>query len=366
MFNEKLLRELAGIEGTGPILSVYLNVDPTQHTAEEYKLILRDMLKQVETQADAADIDVVKRYVELEYDWSGRGIILYTRQADDIWHPFVLSLPVRSGITVARKPYISPLVELDGLYGRYAVAMVDRQGAHFFAFQMGEVLAHEGFMGEEVRGSHKGGGSSRVGQRGGPDLGRKEAELVQRNLRDAAEALLSFSQKYQPRQLLLAGGERNVAQFQELLPSPLREILVGSFNADMGANELEIREQSLALLQELSEQRKKDLVEMTVTAAAKGANGVVRLGETLSMAYEGRVQVLIVERDFHQAGYRCTQCSYLTAQTINPCPFCGASFVEIPDAAEAVVTQVVEKGGTVEVVENGAMGEAHIGALLRY
>jgi len=41
MFDEKSLRELATIEAGGPILSLYLNVDPTQHAAEEYRLALR-------------------------------------------------------------------------------------------------------------------------------------------------------------------------------------------------------------------------------------------------------------------------------------------------------------------------------------
>ena len=74
MFDEKLLRELAALEAGGPILSVYLNVDPTQHTTEEHKLILRDLLKQVEGDVDVADIEAVKHYVDLEYDGAGRGL----------------------------------------------------------------------------------------------------------------------------------------------------------------------------------------------------------------------------------------------------------------------------------------------------
>lgn len=367
MFDEKTLRELAAMEAQGPVLSVYLNVDPTQQTAEEYKLILRELLKQVEGQVGAADLEAVKRYVDLEYDWSGRGLVLFSRQAENFWQALTLAVPVRSGVTVARKPYISPLVELDGVYGRYAVALVDRQGARFFTFQMGELIAQEGFAGEDVRHTRKGRGSSVVGMRGGAPLsGRKEAETVQRNLREMAEVLVLFCQQQRPRRLLLAGAEPTVAQFQEVLPAPLREIVVGSFPADMTAGEVEIRERSLLILQQLHEQRKKELVEAVITSAAKGSNGVVRLDETLSAAHEGRVQVLVLERDFHAPGYRCLGCGYLTAQILEHCPFCGGTFEHIPDAAEAVVSQVVEKGGTVEVVSNSALGEARIGALLRY
>ena len=93
MFDEKSLRELATIEAGGPILSLYLNVDPTQHAAEEYRLALREMLKQVEGLVDDSDINAVKRYVDLEYNWSGRGLVLFSRQAEGIWHV----LPLASG-----------------------------------------------------------------------------------------------------------------------------------------------------------------------------------------------------------------------------------------------------------------------------
>jgi peptide chain release factor subunit 1 len=367
MFDEQLLRELASVEGTGPILSVYLNVDSLQQTPDAYKLILRDLLKQVEDEADSADIDTVKRFVDLKYDWTGRGLVFFSREADDIWYQLSLAVPVRSGVTVARRPYISPLVELDGLYGRFAVALIDQQGARFFLFQMGELVEEQTFQGEEVRGARKGMGSSRVGMRGGGRGSKKKAaEIVQRNLRGAADALAAFCRRHKPRRLLLAGAEGNVAHFRDSLPAALSDTVVGTFTSDMDASVSEILEHALEVLQELGEARKEAMVDTVITAAAKGGNGVIRLGETLSAANQGRIQVLVIERGYHEPGYECSGCGYLTTQELGTCPFCGAVFKEIPDAAEAVVTQVVEKGGTVQVVDDGQMGQAKIGALLRY
>ncbi len=366
MFDEALLRELAVLQAQGPVLSLYLEREPGR-SSDEVKLALRELLEQVEDEADKEDIEAVRRYVALEHDRSGRGLVIFSRQAEDLWYALSLAVPVRSGVTVAQKPYISPLVELDSIYGRYAVAIVDRQGGRFYLFQMGELTAQEGYLGQEVRGARKGSGSSMVGMRGGgPGGGRREEAIVQRNLKETAEALEAFCRRHKPRQLLLAGTEHTVAQFVELLPPALRSILAGTFNADMSSGEVEVRQASLDALARLQARRKEELVDAVFTAAAKGANGVIRLGETLSAAHEGRIQVLLIELDFHQPGYRCTGCGYLTTQRLERCPFCGSPFAEIPDAAEAVVTQVVEKGGTVEVVDNGAMGEAHIGALLRY
>ena len=367
MFDEKTLKELASTQVNGPLLSVYLNVDSTRRSAEEYKLKLREMLKQVNGNAHSSDVQAIKRYVELEYDWSGRGLVMFSHAAADIWQAFSLSIPVRSGITVSTKPYISPLVELHSLYGRYAVALIDRQGGRFFLFEMGELVAQEGSVGEDIRRTRKGRGSSIVGMRGGsPASGRKEAELVQRNLKENATALADFCQQHQPHRLLLAGAEHTVAQYHELLPVSLKDIVVGTFTANMDANEATIRELSFTALTDLATVRKQTLIKTTITAAAKGQNGVLGLGQTLSAAHEGRVQILIVERGYHSPGYRCAGCGYLTEQDLGTCIFCGDEFVEIADAVEAVVTQVVEKGGTIEVVDDDAFGTSHIGALLRY
>ncbi len=367
MFDEKSLRELASIKANGPILSIYLDVDPTKRTADEYKLILRDLLKQVNGAADPADVDAIKRYVDLEYDRSGRGLVMFSRTAENIWQVFLLSLPVHSGITVARKPYISPLVEMNAVYGRYVVAQIDKQGARFFIFHLGDMLDYEGTVGEDIHHIRKGRGSSVVGMRGGaPASGRKEAELVQRNLKDSATALAEFCREHHPYRLLLTGSEHTLAQFQELLPASLKDILVGTFTAEMEAGEVELREHALAVLLELSQARQQQLAEAITTASAKGQNGVLGLDQTLSVAHDGRIQVLVVERDYHAPGYQCGSCGYLTTQPLEKCVFCDGVIEEIADAVEAVVSQVVEKGGAVEVVNNHIIGESRIGGLLRY
>lgn len=367
MFNEKALKELASIEAEGPILSVYLNVDPTQRTPDEYKLKLRELLKNCGEEADLEDCEAVRHYVEYEYDWSGRGLAIFSRQADNIWYVYPLAVPVRSGATVARRPYISPLVKLDGLYGRYIVAFVDRQGGKFFDFQMGELAHQKKVEGEDIRHTRKGRGSSVVGMRGGaPQSGRHEAELVHRNLKEVATALANYAQKRHPRRIIVAGSDPTVAKFLDVLPSSLRDLVAGTFSANMDASEVDIRERSYELLENLEQERHERAAEAVTTAAAKGMNGVLGLDATLSVANEGRIQVLVVEHDYHQSGYKCTGCGYLTTQKLEKCIFCGNEFIESPDAVEAVVTQVVETGGAVEVVDDATMGEARIGALLRY
>ncbi|HEY74098.1 MAG: hypothetical protein DRJ03_12685 [Chloroflexi bacterium] len=369
MFKQQDLHELAAYQAETPILSVYLDVDPTERKTDEYKLALRQMLKRAEGLAAAEDIASVERFFDHEYDWSGRGVVIFSCEKENFWRTYSLVVPVASGVTIARKPYIWPLVALMDAYGSYAVAQVDRQGVRLLLFEMGELQITGGYLGEEVRKLKKGRGSSGgAGRRGGaPVSSRREDEVAQRNIRDAVKATDRFCRKHKPQRLIIVGADPIVAHFREALPKRLQEQVIGSFSADMSASEPEIRERSLEILQRVEKERESALVDAVFTEAAKGQRGVIRLADTLGAAREGRIQTLVVARDYHQSGYQCQNCAYLTDQALDGCPFCGGEFAEIPDAAEALVTKVIEDGGRVEVVdEHPKIAKFGVGALLRY
>ncbi len=369
MFNQEDLRELAAYRFEAPVLSVYLNVDPTDRTRDEYRLELRQILKQAEDVAAAEDAEAVEAFFDHQYDWSGRGVVIFSCQEEDFWRAYSLAIPVPSGVTVAHRPYITPLAELVDAYGTYAVAVVDRRQARLFLFDMGELRASEDFVGEDVRKLKRGRGSSGGhGRRGGaPISSQHEEEVVRRNIRDAVQVTQTFCQQHEPQRLIVAGADRVVIQFQEELPKYLQDRVIGTFSAGMNAPEPEIRERSLEILQQVEEKRKQEVVDAVFTAAAKGSNGVIRLADTLGAAHEGRIQTLVIDRHYHQPGYQCEHCGYITDHALERCPFCGGDFIEIPDAAEALVTKVIEEGGEVEVVEdNPKAREFGVGALLRY
>ncbi len=361
MFSKKDLQSLAEYQSqNGMVLSLYLNVDPREQTTDEYKLALRQMLKEVDGVAATADLEAVERYINLEYDWSGRGVALFSCAADDFWRAYKLAVPVESQVIVARKPHVTPLADLWDAYGRYAVLQVDREGARAFFFTMGELVETRGIMGESIK-RHKQGGW------GAEKLQRHEDEVAKSNLKEAVNFFTDFCEAFQPRWLVVAGTEPTLSQVMDLMPKALRDKVVGTFAAEMTANENEIRDRSLEVLREAERKREVALVEAAFTAAAKGSNGVWRLDDTLGAAFEGRIQTLLVSRGFHAPGYRCRGCGYVTAHRLEECPFCGGEVAEIPDAVEVLISQVIEQGGRVEVIPNNErLKEAGVGALLRY
>ena len=369
MFTQEDLRELAAVQTETPILSVYLNVDPMERTTDQYKLALRQMLKRAGGLVSPKDVDAVSRFFDHEYDWSGRGVIIFSGIQEEFWRVYSLAVPVSSGVTAARKPYIWPLAALVDAYGSYAVAQVDRQGVRLSQFALGELQATDEFEGEEVRKLKKGRGSSGgAGRRGGaPVSSRREEEVAQRNIRETIKVTERFCRKHNTQRIIIAGAEPTVAQFREALPKSLQERVIGAFSADMNALEPEIRERSLEILLQVEKEREIVLVDAVFTAAAKGRGGVIRLADTLGAAHEGRIQTLVVSRDYHRPGYQCRNCAYITDHALEVCPFCGGEFGEISDTAEALVTKVIEDGGKVEVVDDHPkIAEFGVGALLRY
>jgi peptide subunit release factor 1 (eRF1) len=363
------LRELAAYQAQTPVLSVYLDVDPKEHTTDEYKLALRQLLKRAEGAAALDDVSAVERFFDHEYDWSGRGVAVFSCTGEGFWRAFSLPVPVTSRVTTARKPYVWPLAALVEAYGSYLVALIDRQGVRLLLFEMGELQATDGYVGEEVRRLKRGRGSSGGhGGRGG-DLvsSRHEEETVKRNIRDEVDKVKAFWEQHKPQRLILAGADPTVTQFRDVLPKHLQEKIIGSFSADMTASDVEVRERSLEILAQVEQEREDALVEAVFTAAAKGRGGVIRLADTLGAAHEGRIQTLVVARDYRQPGYQCHNCHYITDQALEMCPFCGSTFAEIPDATEALVAKVIEDSGHVEVVDDHPrIAEFGVGALLRY
>lgn len=367
MFRDRDLRELLEYTSEHPVLSVYLNTDPLQRTADQVRLHLRAMLK--DSDAPQADREAVENYFEHDFPWAGRGAAVFSCAADGLFRAYSLAVPLPNHAHVSRRPLVQPLANVLDIYGGYGVVLVDKQRARMFFFHLGELQAEDTFEGEEVRRIKRGGGSQAAGRRGGvAGLTRYADETAERNIREAAERAVRFFEQHRVRRVLIGGTESNVALFRSMLPKAWQSLVVGTFSVSMNASPVEVMEKALDIGQAAEHRREEVLARQVVTAAAKGQNGVVRLADTLEAVREGRVQTLLISEGFHAPGYRCTGCDYLVVEALEACPFCGKPFAPIPDAVDLAVHQVLAQGGEVEVLHDVPELEAagRIGALLRY
>ncbi len=368
MITDTDLQALIAFRPAGPVLSVYLNVDPSAGSGDSHRLQLRQMLRDFEDRAPH-DVRAIERYVDHEFDGSGRALAMFSCAQADYFRAFGLAVPLRSRARWMDRPYVKPLADLIDRYGNYGVAVVDRQGARFFHFHLGQLKEQDATSGEAIRRTKRGGGTQSQGRRGGLARGARAAdEQADRNLREAAHAASAFFGGTRIRRVLIGGTEENVARFSALLPKKWQSLIVGSFPIESTAGHVQVLEKAKEVANQAETERERRLVESVITAAAKGREGVVNLDSTLAAVNAGQVQTLIVSEGYRAPGYRCRGCGYLTAQPLPDCPFCGNTFAEIEDAVELAVRRVMEEGGDVEVVHGSPLLEraGRIGGQLRY
>jgi peptide subunit release factor 1 (eRF1) len=366
MLTDRDLQELLDYKAQHPVLSVYLSTDPAEGNADTHKLHLRSMLKDMQL---PGDVDVVLRYVEHEHDWSGRSVAMFSCATEGFFKAYSLAVPVRSRVRASDRPYVKPLANILDSYGRYGVALVDKQGARLFYFHLGQLREQEGMMGESVRRTKHGGGSQATGRRGGIAGQTDYAdEVTDRNIKDAVDFATRFFTENNVRRIMIGGTEDNVALFRSQLPKAWQSLVVGSFSISMVASHTEVMERAMEIAKAAEERREAHLASVVVTNAAKGRGGVVGLEDTLTAVHEGRVQTLLIRDGFREAGARCQSCGYVSSLKTETCSFCDGELVQIPDTVELAVRKVMQSGGDVEVLqkEQAVQGFDQIGALLRY
>jgi peptide subunit release factor 1 (eRF1) len=371
MFTKQDLKDLAAHRSeTTPVLSVYLNVDITQLTAEQYRLTLKGLLKSVAERAASQDVEAVERYVELEYDGQGKGLAVFANQ--DSWWAYPLDLPVGDSVHVGPQPYIKPLADYFDAYDRYGVVLVDREGARLFLFNQGTLQDATGMLGQELK-EHTHGAAGRGGRSGrGSGQGRAAPldghidQVAMHNLRDIADMTQRFYTEGQCERIILAGTEGNRARFLSMLPKALQTQVIGDVSIDMYASASEVLDRTMGIIQCSVQERKAELVRSAISASFN-ERGSLGLANTLVAVQEQRVQTLVISEGFGAPGSVCAYCGYLTLRETEQCPVCEAEARIVPDIVEYLVRRAIGIDVEVVFVEDEELDKVgSIGAIWRF
>ena len=343
-----------------PILSVYLNVDPGRRTADKYKLALRNLLNKANG-ADADDIKRMQNYLETEFNRQGRSLVMFCCAARDFWWAKNYMVPVQDAAFVGRRPHVRQLARLMDTYERYGVVHVDQQGARLYVFHMGVLEDAEGYLGEEVK-VHKAGGWAASRYQ------RHEVGVAQHNLQDTAEFAEDFYRRAATRRLLLAGTDKNVARFQELLSHRLRAMVMGRFAAGTNATPTELSDKALKLVQKAAAEAAVATADEIVDTVHKKGNAVAGLAETLTAIQNERASHVVVLSGFARPAYRFVDTGYILLDLGDDKELGSGRVQELPDAVESVLRRAMVQGIGVTILDEHA-GLAQLGkiaALTRY
>jgi peptide subunit release factor 1 (eRF1) len=197
---------------------------------------------------------------------------------------------------------------------------------------------------------------------------RRGEAVVQRNLKEMAEATDAFCVGNGCTRLVLGGTEANVRQFYDALPKTVQGKVIGTFTIDSDAPVSEIQARSMDLIEEVAQNRETELVEEMIAGWRRGSGAVVGLSDTLAALQEHRASILLIAAGYEASGYRCQDCRYLMLTGRDVCPLCGGPVDRVEDLVETMTHRALEQGVEVEIVRGNEKLEesGSVGALLRY
>lgn len=372
------LRELAAFRGEhGCAVSLYVGLDPSSvptagelashvrslHAHAERQLHeRRALLSHDERKALASDLERIGSWFENDFNRDGvRGVALFAAQLDDLFLPLLLPWPVDDEARIANQLYLAPLVRNVGRGDGALVAYVGRERGDVYRLHGGQLtpLVDET---ADVPGRHDQGGWSQSRYE------RHIETIVDRHLREVADALDRCVRRLRNVRVVLAGPEETRAEFDRLLSAEVRRALVGWVAVDAHADATRLLEVAQPLLDEWRAGREEALLARWREEAARNGRAATGWEETLQAASDGRVELLLVQEGADRSAYVCPACGRAQVQD-GSCPLDGTTLEAAETGLDLAIHQTLTHGGTVEVI-----GEEHrdlepvggVAALLRF
>src|SRR3954470_5742182 len=225
----------------GRVLSVFLNLDPTQFataaarssaitsvlTAAAHKVEEKDGLTHDERMALRDDVERV-RDVLLNSDIAANGtraVAVYACGPEDLLEIVRLRRPVENHVVLDRTPCVEPLV-MQGTDERWMVLLANRRCARLF-FGPGDALEETDRYVDDVHSQHQQGGWSQMRYQ------RSVEKEVSDHLQNTAELAFDLYKHRGADRVLVAAPDELISDFKSKLHPYLTERVVGKINVDI-------------------------------------------------------------------------------------------------------------------------------------
>lgn len=271
-----------------------------------------------------------------------------------------LTAPVEDRVVLDSSPYVRPLAELQDEYENVAVVVADNKKAKIFVVASA-VAGESGTVHGNVKNHVKKGGWSQ--QR----YERRRDKQLMVYAREIVDRLAVIEREEAISHIVMVGGIEIIREIIKNLPHALQEKAAGKAS-DLGRGEDAVNEDIRMLFEERERQSEADLWERIRTEYLRNGLGAVGLTDVLAAAQAGRVDTMIVTRNFAPDGRRCRDCEAFFPGTPSTCSRCGSHSLFPVDAVEELVEIVELHGGQTDFVDpiETLTACGNIGALLRY
>jgi peptide chain release factor subunit 1 len=280
-----------------PLLSLYLNTEPTGNGRPTYETFLRKELphrvttyqeRSAERDSLEQDRARIEQYLAEQLQPSSRGLALFACAGRDLFEAIQLQVPFdRHQLVVSDRPFLYPLARLDDEHPRYAAVVVDTNAARIFVFSTGQVVDAVDVQNAKTKHIKAGGWSQARFQRHVENLHLHHAKEVVERL-DQIVAADDIDH------IVLAGDEVIVPLLKEHLPERLTSKLVDVVPLDIRSPEHQVLSATLEALRRSDEASDDTVVRQLIDDYRAGGLAVVGVQPVLEAFERGQVDTLII------------------------------------------------------------------------
>jgi peptide chain release factor subunit 1 len=369
------LRRLADVKpDRGRVLSVFLNLDPTQFatpaarstavtsvlTEAAHRVESAEGLDHDEREALKADVDRVRDALNAsDIAQNGtRAVAVYACGPAELLEVVSLRRPVNSAVVLDRSPYVEPLVA-DAATERWCVLLANRRNARFFVGD-GSGLEETDRVEDDVHSQHDQGGWSQSRYQRGVEK-EKDDHLVH-----VADVAFDNYQQQGFDRLLIGAPDELVNDLKGKLHPYLQKLIVAHLHLDVENTAVEdVRTAAAAAIEDWSRQCEREALDRLTEGVGRGGRGAAGLAAVLEALNEQRVEILLVGDGVRSEGGRDQVTGMLYAGDHGPS---GQELERCENIVEPAIEKAIEQSAKVIKVRHhddlGPLGG--IGAVLRY
>jgi peptide chain release factor subunit 1 len=369
------LRRLADVRPErGRVLSVFLNLDPTEFatpaarstaitsllTEATHRVDEADGLSHDEREALKQDVQRVREALSAS-DIAGNGtraVAVYACGPADLLEVVRLQRPVDFGVVLDRTPYLEPLVA-DAEQERWCVLLVNRRNARLFVGD-GGMLEETDRIEDDVHSQHDQGGWSQARYQRGVEK-EKDDHLVH-----VADVVFGRYKEIGFDRVLVGAPDELVGELEQRLHTYVRERIAGRLRLDVENSSVDdVRAAADAAIEDWRRHCEREALDRLVEGVGRGGRGAAGLGSVLQALNEARVEILLLSDGFRSPGGRDASTGMLYAGDHGPD---GQELERVENVVEPAVEKAIEQSAKVIKVRHhddlGPLGG--IGAVLRY
>jgi peptide chain release factor subunit 1 len=371
------LRELADLHPEGAkVLSLYLNLDPTQfaspqaRSTEMHSLLdeadrrLRngDHLSHDERIHLREDVERVREFFNSS-DFSAKGahgLAIFCSGPADLFEVIKLPRPVDTGVAINDCPFLEPLTDI-AFSGSWGLLLVNRKMARILRGSR-EQLEEVARISDDVHGWHDQGGWSQARYQRGIE---KEAHD---HVKHAGDVLFRRFKRNPFDKLLIGCPGEMCRDVEKRLHPYLQERIVGRIDVDVeNTSPDQVLDAAAPKMEEEDRKRERAALDRLSDGLATGGRAAAGLDDVLDALNQRKVEVLMFEQGLRASGVVCPQCGW-TGSEGTTCPADGTTLEDRDDIIENAVQLAITQSAEVIPVRyhEDLDGNGSIAALLRF